>query len=293
MIAGKRTITLHLGAHRTGTTRLQKILDDNADLLRTHGLVAFTPVREGKRDVSTIRRPVRHINKSAKATNPFKRYMHGAIAVSQIARHLHGSPKTILISDEDILGSIVDKKKSIGLYPHAGRVLNLLQVIIGRNIETIILGVRSYDTFVVSAYAMAAVYGKHFPRFDEIRNAYVNFESGWFDLVQTIKQTFPWATVRIWTFEECSVDRQLDILVGSEIASQMEYDANRRVNPSPSEEAINYARTSDRNQYTPDAILKKYGGLTKWDPLTHDEKARLAQRYRQDLECIRGIADLL
>ena len=76
-------IVLHLGAHRTGSTRLQYVLDANRDALATNATVALTPPRPGKRVSPTIRdvlalvptgrcRPVRHYLRLRKARAMFR-----------------------------------------------------------------------------------------------------------------------------------------------------------------------------------------------------------------------------
>lgn len=57
---------LHLGAQRTGSTRLQTVLDTNRDLLTRNGIVALTPPRPGKRISPTVRDVVRILPRKPK-----------------------------------------------------------------------------------------------------------------------------------------------------------------------------------------------------------------------------------
>ena len=118
-------IILHLGAQRTGSTRLQYILDANRDALAAHATVALTPPRQGKRVSPTIRdvlaltptgryRPVRHYLKRRRARAMLRAML--ALRLVDICRR--PPPRTgVILSDETMLGPRISGCDGFGLYP--------------------------------------------------------------------------------------------------------------------------------------------------------------------------------
>ena len=174
-------IILHLGAHRTGSTRLQYILDANRDALAAHATVALTPPRQGKRVSPTIRdvlaltptgryRPVRHYLKRRRARAMLRHLV--------AARPPDPPPRRIILSDETMLGPYF-RIDGFGLYPSAYPRLAALRRLLGRPPSAVHLTLRAYDTFLVSVYAMAAVYLRAVPPFDDIREPLLAVRRGW------------------------------------------------------------------------------------------------------------------
>lgn len=291
------TITLHLGAHRTGTTRLQKILDGNNRVLAEHGLVALTPHYDGKRGEYTIRNVVNSINRSTnlRAKSPFslKRFKHTRKARVGFDALCGSSSQKILLSDEVTLGPIFEKPTGRAIYRRAEGNLRALRRFLRNRVASVCLGVRSYETFLVSAYAMDAVRSRnrnHVPEFANIKTI-INFDNGWVELVEVIRDVFPDAPLHVWRFEDNDVNRQLAILLGSELASKLSFDPHQKVNAAPSKEAIDFALSPDCPRHSnPDDLVRRFSSGAKWDPLSASEKAWLSKRYLDDIRRLSEIS---
>ena len=280
-------IILHLGAHRTGSTRLQYLLDANRDALAAHATVALTPPRRGKRVSPTIRdvlaltptgryRPVRHYLKRRRA-----RAMLRALIADRLPDR---PPRRIILSDENMLGPGF-RTDGFGLYPYAYPRLAALRRLLGRPPSAVHLTLRAYDTFLVSVYAMAAVYRRVVPPFDDIRETLLAVHRGWPDVVDDVARVFPGTAVKLTRVERDSMENRVRGLVGPELLKRFRFDGDERPNAAPTAEAMAAAAGSG-GRTSPDDLVARYAHGARFDPLTEEERSRLARRYVTDLESL-------
>ena len=280
-------IILHLGPQRTGSTRLQSILDANRDALATNATVALTPPRPGKRASRTIRDvlalvpterswPVRHSLKLRKARALFR---------DLVADGPPGpAPRRIIVSDETMLGPCF-RADGFGLYPCAYPSLAALRRLLGRPPSAVHLTLRAYDTFLVSVYAMAAVYRRDVPPFDDIRETLLAVHRGWPDVVDDVARAFPGTAVTLTRVERDPMEDRVRGLVGPELAKRFRLDGDERPNAAPTVEAMAAAAGSG-GRASPDELVARYAGGARFDPLSEEERSRLAQRHAADLESL-------
>ena len=280
-------IILHLGAHRTGSTRLQYVLDANRDPLATNATVALTPPRPGKRVSPTIRDvlalvptgrswPVRHYLKLRKARAMFR---------DLVADRPPGTPpRRIILSDENMLGPSF-RTDGFGLYPCAYPRLAALRRLLGRPPSEVHLTLRAYDTFLVSMYAMAAVYRRDVPPLDDIRETLLAVHRGWPDVVDDVARAFPATVVKLTRVERDPMENRVRGLVGPELPKKFRFDGDERLNAAPTVEAIAAAAGSG-GRTSPDDLVARYAHGARFDPLTEEERSRLARRYVTDLESL-------
>ena len=163
-------LILHLGAHRTGSTRLQSILDSNQEVLVQNGIVALTPPRPGKRNLPTIRDVIRVLPGRPKHLPRYilKRVRTRALFSRLVADGAIGyRPRRIIVSEENLFGSPF-LPTGIGLYPSTFRRLILFRNLVAFIPCEIHLTIRAYDTFLVSLYAMLSVYSaRQVPTFEK------------------------------------------------------------------------------------------------------------------------------
>ena len=279
-------IILHLGAHRTGSTRLQYILDANRDALAAHATVALTPPRPGKRVSPTIRDVValapsgRH--------RPLRRYLKLRLARAILRRLLAHRPpgpppRRIILSDENMLGAGF-RTDGLGLYPSAYPRLAALRRILGRPPSAVHLTLRAYDTFLVSVYAMRAVFGRDVPPFDDIREPLLAVRRGWPHVVDDVARAFPGTALKLTRVERDPMEDRVGDLAGPELLKRLRFDGDERMNAAPTVEAMAAAAGSISRE--PDDLLARHAHGARFDPLTGEERSRLAERYVTDLESL-------
>ena len=294
-------LVLHLGAPRTGTTRLQTILDMNRDVLAKNGVVALTPPRLGKRISPTIRnamgllstkrnRPIKSFFRIRKARKIFS----GLVAESCP----DNSPHKIIVSDEGILGPTL-LPTGFGLYPAAYQSLVAVRKMLRRPPSELHLTLRSYDTFLVSVYTMDVLYRRgKVPPFDEIKETLLAVHRGWPDVIADVNRAFPGTPLKLTKVEQDSMESRVSDLVGRELFATFRLDGDERVHVAPTVEAMAAANrlkgatgTRPRSQEghaIADDLIARYANGTRFDPLTEAERSRLAERYAKDMTNLIG-----
>jgi hypothetical protein len=284
-------ITLHLGAHRTATTRLQQILDHNAGLLTAEGVAALTPPYAGKRNSSTFRGVHQMSRRALSSRSQFKRLYFRNRANQTLKSLIPPATRRIIISDENMLGPIFNRATGNGIYPDAAEHLLAVKKLLGTSVCEIHFTLRSYAQFIVSAYAMSVLYAGNLPRFEKIRDRLLFLERSWIETIETIHCIFGETPLHIWRFEQLDLQHQLSELAGESLAKRMLYDNRSVINSAPTCEAIEYALSNKRaNNFDPDSVLKRFASGRHFSPLTEDETDLLGQKFLSDLSAIDELA---
>ena len=281
-------IVLHLGAHRTASTRLQTVLDANLGATAEEGLIALTPPRRGKRTVPTIREIVKAL--PPERAGHFNRFLKTRLARASFLRLVaDNSPGTalrkVIVSEENLLGPPFDRKTGAGLYPSAHSRLVAFRQVLGHSPAEIHLTLRSYDTFLVSVYASKAVYWPQVPPFDAIRERFLCLSRGWPDLVADVSAAFPGTPLRLTRVEHDPIETRIRHLVGPELLARFRLDGDERPNAAPSVEAI-AAAARHGGRISPDDLIDRYAAGARFDPLTESERVTLARRYSEDVAAL-------
>ncbi len=277
---------LHLGAHRTGSTRLQAALDAHADLLARRGAAVLTPPRPGKRGGETIRAAARRAARVAASGFLPKRLLERHKLTRTLARLLPDDARQVVISEENFLGDIFSVDGS-GFYDEARGMLGALVSALPGHVETVCLAIRPYDDFLVSSYAMTAVYRPLDPplrRFSELKPALVAFRRGWPELVGDIAEVFGNARLEVWIGPTLPLAAQLSLLLGDELSEGFAVEELEIVNAAPTAEAVERGRLARQVRgASPDEIVERFRGGTPFDPLTAEEREGLRSRFAFDV----------
>ena len=279
-------IVLHLGAHRTGSTTLQGILDANAEMLAATGVRVLTPPRPGKRGVATVRDVVRQVKRTSRLPVARLRRWANRRAGAALRETLAGAKGRVVISDEMLLGRAYGRDGT-ALYPDLAELLGGFREALDRPVGEVSITLRAYDGFLVSVYAMRAVYAGPQPEFEALRARLLAVERGWPVVLEEIAARFPEARLQVSTVEETPLERRLGQLVGPAAAARLRYDADARSNLAPSLPAITAARTRRLRHAEADALIAAHAGGARFDPLTDAERDRLRARYAADLATLR------
>ena len=285
---GFPAVILHLGAHRTGSTRLQTILDMNRDVLAEDGLAVLTPPRPGKRITPTIRDVIAALPRQRQTRfGRFRNIRKARVIFSNLIAGSapHPAPGRSIVSDENLLSDPFDLSGA-GLYPSAYPRLSAFRELLGCPPCEIHLTTRSYDTFLVSAYAMMAVYKGGMPPFDDIRNTLLAVRRGWTDLAADVTRVFPETPLRVTSTEHDPMEDRVRDLVGPGLFAKFKLEGDKRPNVAPTEEAI-LAAGGLRGWLSGHDIVARYADGTRFDPLTKEERVCLAQRYAEDVARLR------
>lgn len=182
---------LHLGAHKTGSTFLQKSFLANLESLDSAG-VAYAPLAEVRTEVTPA-----ILRRHAWRTG-------GGDARSQCREFLASALKDrrlLLLSDENLLGSPYRFSKRKVMYPKASRNIKALADLVGGNTDiTIYLAVRDYASWLESAYLQLLKRKQLIPFADFVRP--IRLESlSWLALLRRLSAAVPRADLVVWRYE--------------------------------------------------------------------------------------------
>lgn len=186
MQADRRDV-LWLGAHKTGTTFLQRSLDQSQQTLRDHD-VTYVELSEFRRSWTV---PLLYQRSDAQ---PAPRGPFGSDA------------RVRLVFDENIPGLVWHSLRARGFYSDAERRTRTVANHLGLDVDEIVYGIRPYASWIPSMYC-EFLKGRDFWTFDAwMQRAFAGSEDftrvDWPALVRRLGLEFPDARVRVYFADE-------------------------------------------------------------------------------------------
>ncbi len=215
-------VYLHLGAHKTATTFIQKSMQSNAETLAKSGI--FAPKLEDIRAVITP-------GLGGKPMLDFEDCI--AIMLQDQALFQGNGPEQLILSDENIVGFPAEIFAKGAFYLDAKRRLGHLQSWLPTAPEKIVFAVRPYITFFSSAYAqwLGPFAKKHGPnkRFiprEAIQQKISGLKRGWPAIIRDLQAVFPDSEILVKEYKSSPeyLREMFDILLGS-TADDIKYSA--------------------------------------------------------------------
>lgn len=270
-------ITLHLGAHRTGTTTLQHLLTRNASFLTARGVAVWGPARTRNGLLAGV---VGDPGRSGASGNVMAHRAAGRVALLRSDLLAAGS-RRLVISDAALLGSLRENLLLGRLYPSAtARVARLAVALPG--IDHIALSIRSPDAWWTSAFARLMTRG-FAPPDRATLDAVLQARRSWRHVIADIATALPGRRLTVWTHEDMAA--RPEVAVADLTGELPQLRAGSRRNAAPSCEDLQ-ARLLDEGVMT---VLPDVAG--HYAPFSPDERATLRDRYDADLAWLRDGAD--
>jgi hypothetical protein len=277
---------LHLGVHKTATTHLQAMLDAHRASLAAQGVDTLTP---------DLLRPLQLYGLRRSDWCFWAPRIIGDRVVARRARDAIGRVCTggdlMVVSDEDLLGWTGDAVHPAP-YPHARDRLRALVALTEQAEVTLFLSVRSWASFLPSAYVQLLRWAPMpggFPAFLETTRS---LRPRWNALAERLLALFPAArALHVWRYEDYRAHQVaiLTALTGVDDGWQISGAVPVQTR-SPSAEAIGIAEALDpalapaqRRSEIRHLFDAADPGVTRFDPLTPVDRAGLEQGYREDL----------
>ena len=279
-------VTLHLGAHRTGTTTFQNYMTRNTAALAAAGIVAWTPMRTRSGLFSGL------IVRPEEVTWEVERRAarsKGLIAMerARLARHGMGQ---LVISEENLIGSVRNNLREGVFYPLLDLRLERLATVFATQRMRIGLSIRNYEAYWISAMSHAVARGHPVPEPGQIARL-VGQSRRWRHLVKEIALAFPGAEILVWPFERfvSQPDAQLRFLTGGRQLPIRTVGARDWHNPGPRAMALREMVSALGACHA--ERFREATGDGRWMPFCADQRAVLDAAYRRDLDWLRGGAD--
>jgi len=273
-------VYLHLGAHRTGTTAFQAFLQANRARLAARGTALWLPadLRGGPLEALAARPGGRA---RALADLPLKRHLAQALARLEAAGH-----GRLIVSEENLLGTMAGCLAAAAPYPQAGARLARLGRLFSGRIVRVGIGLRGYDTWWASVMAFRLLRGGPVPD-AALLDRLARSPRGWAEVLEEIRAALPGRPVACWRFEACvnRPQRVLARLTGEPAPAAM-LPAGHGRNAAPCAARL-AAHLADRGApVLPPGLAAPAGD--RWRPFSQGQAEALAARYEADLARLQG-----
>ncbi|GAB5448272.1 hypothetical protein [Gymnodinialimonas sp.] len=275
-------VVLHIGAHRTASTSLQHHLSLNRAEMADAGVVYWGPkIARG----GLFRGAIGGVE-GVMAWQ--ERRFAGRCAMRAEAVRQTGATH-LIISDENMIGSLRGALEHTSLYADAGRRIAAYAHGFDRHRLTIALCVRDYADWWTSAMAFSLLRGGPLPRTD-LREHLVTQPRRWRHIIEEIARVLPDARLVVWDYEASALlpHLLLEELTGHATPAS---DAPAR-NPRPTAAMLHEVMVDcdiDPSQFN------WPGG--RFMPFTAHETEALDAQYQEDLAWLRagagGFADTI
>lgn len=270
-------VILHIGAHRTATTTLQRVLGQNQARLRANGVTYWGPKRTRGGLFSGLLGDAGPIlpwqaDQIVRAT--------GLVRMETMQLEQAGY-RALIVSEENILGTVRENLWRGALYPEAAARLDRFRAPFAGLAGTIAIGLRCYDAYWASAMAFALAKGGPAPD-AEVTARLIDQPRRWRDLITEAARAFPDARILVWSYEGLGArpEAQLRAMIGAipDLSGLRDW---HNAAPTP---GFLRAVLADRGE--PAALIAEAAG--RFMPFDTGQRMALRAQYAEDLDWLRN-----
>lgn len=188
-----RSAAIHIGAHKTATTHLQRSLLMQQEALITAGVRYYGP--------DTLRRPKRGLGDVFDLDGFGK--THPTRSRAEQVDFMFKDGHRLILSDENFIGVLHDKNSSIlsPMYPRADERVGALANALDVGPVDVMIGIRNPASFLVSAYSQALM-GGHMISFADYLALNPLSQIYWPGLIARMRSLANVGTIVVWQHEE-------------------------------------------------------------------------------------------
>ena len=282
-------VRLHLGAHRTGTTRLQQELRRRAAHLDQRGIAVAWP-GQLRPEIGDWRFAVcARVPALGRVVRTENVKLLSAARAGALAR----GRDRLVVSEENYAGSIDRMVRSGVLYPDIVRRTALIAPVFREDPVTVLFSIRSYAGMFASLYAQMAR-RRPAPEFDGLKARMLALPRRWPAVLADLTRVFPQAQVLVWPFETRHGNgiEAVRLLLGEDriVAVNEDLPAVYSSPTAPAIERLNRMRSpKGRTREARRAVIKSYpaGEHPPFRPWTEEERAVFDAAYAEDLHVLR------
>lgn len=271
-------ILLHLGAHRTGTTGLQVLLNSQRPALKRAGVAYWGPERTRNGLLAgVVKDPTRLTDNDDRLAARSR----GRLRM-EFSRLEQSGVQQLVISEENLLGTMAQNLSATRLYDQAAaRLLRIAPAFEGRPLR-IGLSVRAYDMHWASQLAFRVKVGAALPSKDDL-DRLVTQPRRWRNVIADVGTAFPQAEIKVWSFEGCVA--MPAALITAFLGRHIPFGSMPKPHKSnASANATDLANlAAERGDLDGALRLASMGQGARYTPFDTDQKWKLHQDYRADI----------
>ena len=263
-----RTIRLHLGAHKTASTHLQRSLLRHRDALRALG-IDFVPAQELR---GAIRRQPHRLRLPGGRLRALRAALGGVGT---------GAP-VLAISEENLLGDVEDALAPEP-YPDLGVRTGRMARAIGNAPVELFLAIRGFDRLWPSCYVEALRTGRTPPPLAAVARQ----RPSWLGVCRRLRRVWPTAPLTVWRFEDYDARRAATAFLGRD-PGPLPGVARFSRRESPSAEGVRLALAAAGDTEAVGAIFAAHPARdgAPFQPFDAATVAALRETYARDLAAL-------
>lgn len=231
-------LNIHIGAHKTGTSAMQHVLQRNRKALASQG-VGYVPLSAFR---NGYYHPMARLADMPGLLDKLQRRKLADLFDAQIAPH--AALPLVVLSEENLAGPLPHLLKG-RFYTQVGRNMRQLADSAKAHDQHYFLCIRSYDEFFVSAY-LQLIRKFDMPGIPALVDRLLESGRGWADVVADMVAVAGAANVTVWTYETFRDNPQLPyaLLSGGAEVELVEPKSARDTNPSLSDKGLKIVKAA-------------------------------------------------
>lgn len=272
-------VFLHIGAHRTGSTSLQTYMRQNKNALNAQGVGFWGPMRLRKGLIYDV---------MPNALTPLteRRYQRACMRIQmQLDSSRSRGIDRLLVSEENMIGTMRHNFKTSRLYPSAGQRVARFARAFGPNVGGIVLSIRALDSYWTSAMTYCVKKGIPVAGAQKVQSLAAQTHN-WRDVITDIAVHVPDLPITVATFEYMAGRPQE--LVGFALGKALPACAEpiwRNARPTVSALLDLPLTHSEANR------LRRRRAGERWMPFDPFVIEAMRERYHDDIFWLRAGAD--
>jgi hypothetical protein len=275
-------VILHLGAHRTGSTTFQSYMRRSSDELSQQGVGYWGPLRTRKGLFAGLI-PTQGVGGSEQA----QMRAEGRVKL-HLGRSAQNGVRKLVVSDENMIGSVRQNLRSQTLYPAIGeRMARFARAFEGR-LSRVALSIRAQDLFWSSCLAYGVERGHPMMGPDSCAS-FAASKRSWRDVITDLACALPDTQIQVLPFER--YQGQPDVLL--EALTQEPAPTNKLqewLNRAPRVKELREI-LDERGEIAGLQQLCGHADATRWLPFDAEQCAQMREAYADDLHWLISGAD--
>lgn len=269
-VARSMEIIVHLGCHRTGSTTFQSYLRNQVETLSKDKIVFWGPRRTRKKLFSGL-----IPGKPGGRRKDAQKRAEGRVQLN-IARAEASGAKAILVSDENMIGSVRANIREGALYPAIGERMARYAAAFDGKLTRISLGIRSQDRYWASALAYGVARGHKVPGAKK-RKTIAESERSWRSVIEDLSAAVPGVEICVIPYESYYANPQTLLRTTCKLTSAVS-GPYEWLNRAPDLEMLRNALI-DRGE-DPAQLPEGEGA---WQPFDNEQIAQMQEKFADDL----------
>ncbi len=268
-------VILHIGAHRCASTTFQHYLRSNEDKLARMGIGTWGPRR--------TRNGLFHgIQPGAPVEPGGDAHRRGVGRVRMNLARQQERLKTLVVSDENMMGSVRENLRTANLYGGVGERLARYFEAFEGYVTDVILNIRSPETYWASALGYSVSRGRPVPGQAELSRL-ASAPRQWRDVVTDVACALPGTRLWVLPFETFAGRPETQLATVAAVDAPKSHSRSR-INATPHLEDL-------RRAASPAGAARLPRGFGRWQPFSTAQIAAMQESYADDVMWLVGGAD--